>query len=366
MTDATVLPPLCEKLSMTLHSQINEESLPPPSVVCIEIKPKCGFITSCRTVRPEDAHLKHSTSRYCLHQILKLQEGDINTTSEYDPVDLFSGNRERVEKALIALFNHPQNNLVLFVDGERINLENFDTSLATAASALSGDDFLNHKDYKQLIARVLAAIFEQESVLANIAAAQQACHYDIEGVYRMYCQLLDLDSSAHTSKLDNGSPQNCVLVERLQGDPDNAAHLGAIQELLALPRAEALAVLRSYVISATAKDCSIMVTMRKESFIFESRPQSNAEDNLLTFDTCGMLACSDSMQVPSVYNIPTEQTIVKSTISGRDDIQLSPWGIRYKVTVVDLDRKALSKIPKHFELDREIMAAAKLHYREQE
>jgi hypothetical protein len=42
--------------------------------VCIELKPKCGFINACSTVHPANRGLKHSRSRYQLHQLLKLEE----------------------------------------------------------------------------------------------------------------------------------------------------------------------------------------------------------------------------------------------------------------------------------------------------
>ncbi len=43
-------------------------------VVCIELKPKCGFVASCGTVHPANRELKHSRSRYRLHQLLKLSQ----------------------------------------------------------------------------------------------------------------------------------------------------------------------------------------------------------------------------------------------------------------------------------------------------
>lgn len=43
-------------------------------VVCVELKPKCGFVTSCGTVHPSNRELKHSRSRYQLHQLLKLSQ----------------------------------------------------------------------------------------------------------------------------------------------------------------------------------------------------------------------------------------------------------------------------------------------------
>lgn len=43
-------------------------------VVCLEVKPKSGFIGCCATVHPDRRHIKRSRSRYQLHQMLKLSE----------------------------------------------------------------------------------------------------------------------------------------------------------------------------------------------------------------------------------------------------------------------------------------------------
>ncbi len=49
-------------------------------------------------------------------------QGKIKHLSKYDPLDLFSGEPQRVEAALAALFAEPQNNLKLFLDGSPMQL----------------------------------------------------------------------------------------------------------------------------------------------------------------------------------------------------------------------------------------------------
>ncbi|XP_022821890.1 inositol-pentakisphosphate 2-kinase isoform X1 [Spodoptera litura] len=76
---------------------------------CIEIKPKEGFISS--SLR------KYSTCYYCLKQHLKLQTGAIRLTSKYCPLDLFSGERERMKLSLSNMINNAQNNFKIFKNG---------------------------------------------------------------------------------------------------------------------------------------------------------------------------------------------------------------------------------------------------------
>lgn len=76
---------------------------------CIEIKPKEGFMSS--SLR------KYSTCYYCLKQHLKLQTGTIRQTSNYCPLDLFSGERERMKLSLLNMINNAQNNFKIFKNG---------------------------------------------------------------------------------------------------------------------------------------------------------------------------------------------------------------------------------------------------------
>ena len=49
-------------------------------------------------------------------------QGKIQRLSAYNPLDLFSGSPQRMEAALAALFEEPQNNLRLFLGGAAVQL----------------------------------------------------------------------------------------------------------------------------------------------------------------------------------------------------------------------------------------------------
>lgn len=63
-------------------------------------------------------------------------QGNISKVSSYDPLDLFSQDPTRMQKALLALFQDPQNNLRLFLAGKPVQLE-AGTSLEVTAAAVS-------------------------------------------------------------------------------------------------------------------------------------------------------------------------------------------------------------------------------------
>lgn len=53
-------------------------------------------------------------------QYLKLRNAKINSVSNYCPIDLFSGNAQRMNRAIRGLFKNPQNNLKMFKNGETV------------------------------------------------------------------------------------------------------------------------------------------------------------------------------------------------------------------------------------------------------
>ncbi|KAG5048062.1 hypothetical protein JHK85_009165 [Glycine max] len=81
--------------------------------------PKCGFIPLSRFIS-EGTAIKRRITRFQMHQALKLHQGEISLLSEYNPLDLFSGSKERIYKAIKDLFTTPQNNFRVFMNGSLI------------------------------------------------------------------------------------------------------------------------------------------------------------------------------------------------------------------------------------------------------
>ena len=73
-------------------------------VLAVEIKPKLGFLFSKNLVHP-------TLCNYCLKQYYKRSVGKVKNTSQYCPLDLYSGDKARMRKAVKALLESPQNNL---------------------------------------------------------------------------------------------------------------------------------------------------------------------------------------------------------------------------------------------------------------
>ncbi|XP_074098140.1 inositol phosphate kinase 1 [Cotesia typhae] len=84
----------------------------------VEIKPKQGFV-------PE-ADQRVQKCPYCVNQFYKLAKRIILRRSGYCPCDLFSGDRSRVKRAIDGLVESPQNNFIVFKNGQRVWAEGYE------------------------------------------------------------------------------------------------------------------------------------------------------------------------------------------------------------------------------------------------
>ena len=96
----------------------------------VEIKPKAGYISCSPLVDPR-RRIKLAQTKYWIHQQLmakgrlkkgwgSLKKDDKNESvaSSYNPLDLFSLEKIRIQHALRCLLEHPQNNLRVWYDGK--------------------------------------------------------------------------------------------------------------------------------------------------------------------------------------------------------------------------------------------------------
>ena len=102
-----------------------------------------------------------------------------------------------------------------------------------------------------------------------------------------------------------------------------------VQALLAMSTKEQVEIIRQYLLAATAKDCSLMITMQAQPAA-EGKPMHNAS-----------------------VSQPQNESPCAAVVRDRPHRQ-----IVYNVTVVDLDQKPHSKIRDHYSLNCEIMKCA--------
>lgn len=81
-------------------------------VFALELKPKWGYIPRHRAVKPSARTcVTAGICQHCLLQPIKLRRGKVKGLSQYCPIDMYSADKTRVERAVKGLLQTPQNNL---------------------------------------------------------------------------------------------------------------------------------------------------------------------------------------------------------------------------------------------------------------
>ncbi|KAK9270390.1 hypothetical protein L1049_025969 [Liquidambar formosana] len=293
---------LCHSaLIISDHSIFPHGVLKAEPCISVEIKPKCGFLPFSRFIAEKNAN-KRIISRFRMHQVLKLHQKEISQISEYDPLDLFSGSKDRIQKAIKDLFTTPQNNFRIFLNGSLIfgglggGMDR--TSFATGEALedalkclIQADNCLHTMSFLQLVSET---IFKSK-VLDRLLEVQKLDVFDIEGALHAYYDIMS---------------QPCMVCRNL--GEDTVSHRYA--SLHSLPLDESLKIVKDYLIAATAKDCSLMISFRPKGDVDPGSPVSD------------------------VYLDSTDQSF------------------DYKAFFIDLDMKPLKKMEHYYELDQKIVS----------
>ncbi|XP_028302062.1 inositol-pentakisphosphate 2-kinase [Gouania willdenowi] len=278
--------------SPVLHQQTHTPTL------CIEIKPKCGFLPSSKHVSKD---IKTKVCRFCMHQHYKVANGKWKRRSLYCPLDLFSGNRQRMQFAIRHLTEEPQNNFKIFKGGQCIYSSKEGSDDSPDLNLLlhhlrpyfmNGNKRINShmtskavlNDFIQVLVDALlsgggevmdrrgdgrsfceASLFNKErvrhaspglpsdSVLFRILQTQMLDMLDIEGLYPLYRRVEQhlQDFPKERSRLQIDGPYDEDFLEKLQKCPadDDCSVEHAVTKV------------HQYRVAMTAKDCSIMVTL---------------------------------------------------------------------------------------------------------
>ncbi|WJX12905.1 Inositol-pentakisphosphate 2-kinase [Trifolium repens] len=164
-------------------------------------------------------------TRFEMHQALKLQRGEISQQSVYDPLDLYSGSKERVHKAIKDLFTTPQNNFRVFLNDELHSVIQADDGQCT----------------ENLFTLVTEAV-QKSGILNQLLEVQKLDSIDVEGVIHAYYDI---------------TSQQCKVCRELSEEQAKR-----FTSLHSVSLDESLRIVKDYLIAATAKDCSLMLCFR--------------------------------------------------------------------------------------------------------
>lgn len=174
----------------------------------------------------------------------------ISEISEYDPLDLFAGSKDRIHRAIKALYRTPQNNFRVFLNGSlifgglgggakstnQIVGQDFEGALKCIIGA---EDGLRTKHFLELVTEALSG----SGLLDRLLDVQKRDSIDIEGAIHSYYDIVS---------------QPCVLCRNI----DESKVSDRYTKLHSKPLEESLKIVRDYLIAATAKDLSMMLSFR--------------------------------------------------------------------------------------------------------
>ncbi|KAJ2071884.1 hypothetical protein GGH13_003065 [Coemansia sp. S155-1] len=143
--------------------------------VTVELKPKCMTLPRSEFSAPESS-VKHRVCWYCLNQYTLHKDGNV---SKFCPLELFSGDRDRIARSLDHFAQSPYNNFVIFVDGRSVVDEQGEIS----------DKCVPHWD---LLRDTVADIVQKEELFSRLQLIQRELDsFNIESVLPKYQHALE-------------------------------------------------------------------------------------------------------------------------------------------------------------------------------
>jgi inositol-pentakisphosphate 2-kinase len=317
----------------------NDKNVGKRHVYSVEIKPKWGIL--CHSGYVDDESIKKHVCRYCMHQHVKLEKGEITRTSKFCPLDLFSADPKRVRIALEDLIRDPQNNMRLYIDSDLVWFGYMKQTIVpdyyeNLRKILQEKFFVqNGKDTVEEFLNILQQCLTLSDVLPRIRRMQLFDKIDVEAAHvifkhltknesleQLHKSLFNFDSLSETSlAYQEGAADNWLaqLEEEFAELPQDVDFFcrnkydqifdlyngglskQAVDELVQKCLQDdklAKHALRMFLLAQCAKDCSIMICFER----------SEKQEDL-----------------------------------------------HFKVGVVDMDPKPVNKIPHYLEMDRIII-----------
>ncbi|GAA5900671.1 inositol-pentakisphosphate 2-kinase [Sporobolomyces salmoneus] len=217
-----------------------------------EIKPKWGFLPSFleSELSPSTRSTKSTYCRFCMHRYHR--SGSLNDHAEgYCPLDLYSGEEARVRKAVDDLFSlwvssdGEANNFRIFHSGTRATPGDLSPLAASFEAASSLSSLREH------ILSLLVPALLSSPLLANLCQLQSSLDsLDVDGLASRISTELNIDLSDPSVDLSPLGPQPTVeewqsFLSTFRQTPTSQLDLRQL--------------VLSYLLSATFKDCSIIV-----------------------------------------------------------------------------------------------------------
>ncbi|XP_047520198.1 inositol-pentakisphosphate 2-kinase [Pieris napi] len=224
---------------------------------CVEIKTKEGFLAKTLEV--------YSRCYYCMKQSLKLCEKQIDKISKYCPLNLYSGDRKRMKLALANLVENPQNNFKMFKNSEIIYNENSSIEFEQIISLT----ILNSTNvFFDLIINILLSDGNSDIELKETAVVVPETSYKCNKNQELpknsfLYNLVEIQSLSNNINIDNIAINEINIADLVKKVKDNNFNLS--NSIDRKQFIDSVDPLHLALISAVAKDCSVMITFTEQN-----------------------------------------------------------------------------------------------------
>ncbi|KAM4722311.1 inositol-pentakisphosphate 2-kinase [Rhinophrynus dorsalis] len=329
-------------------------------IFCIEIKPKCGFIPSSAFITKE---IKKKVCRFCMHQHLKVAKGKWKRISKYCPLDLFSGNKQRMHFALMSLLQESQNNLKVFKNGELIygcrdDQEHF-TDLNELAHQLKpfffpANGLVSGPLCAKSILKELIQVLMSTLLSTNTDGTRAGNMKPIPmSQGRNYCEASQfctelLINSKHAPE-SVGLPKGCILYKTLQAQMLDMLDIEGLYPLY--KRVE------KYLEDCPEERSTLLLDGPYDETFFEKLKDLSLEDNgSIAYAVTKIQQYRVAMTAKDCsIMITLSPSVQEECCDPRSVMKTSRSSFMYSVSILDLDLKPYENIPHQYERDNKIV-----------
>ncbi|KAG9096090.1 Inositol-pentakisphosphate 2-kinase [Ceratobasidium sp. UAMH 11750] len=231
----------------------------------VEIKPKWAFLPNGMHLSEETSVHKLARCRFCMHGFHGSKAG--KERGGYCPLDLFSGDEPRIRKALGALWetwvksDGAINNLKVFVKGKTVKPQS-DPHFKQLASFLKEEP--GPDGMKDAFVAAIAPMLHKSPLLGTLSTLMRSLDaLDIEGVEKLWKEAKHFPMAGLAPPIaeDEDEPSLADWEKFVDEYLVHGAYVGSGKQYdPEHPKEENLTYwLLSYLMSATFKDCSIML-----------------------------------------------------------------------------------------------------------
>ena len=292
--------------------------------ICVELKPKSslGPHNTDHPKRYDMMAMKQRTCRYCMHQEWKVHSGKIEKRRQnekaYCPMDLFSNVKARMQNAILALMDDPQNNFKMFrSDGRDITPEIVASTKSSRTKASTSFEELTGMEQEILVELIVEGLRESH-VLDDLHRAHELDELDVERIWALH----ELIKS--TSDCDEFSKAKESIATSTPFDTKTNNLLSAInctdENNWFDIRKEYQQALEKFLLATTMKDCSILLSIGRDPLSAEKSEEIEDEWSDMKY----RITCKGC-----VYSV--------------------------LISIIDLDIKSESNLSKYYKLDQDIV-----------